>query len=152
MARTVNINLSGLKGLIRELPEWADDMNAEVANKARSEIVRNIKAGKTGIFPAADLPRNKASTLRRKALKGRGNQSLIDEGILTRTRKWSTQKTAKGHVILPPKERREIVKYLQDGIEGGSVYKILEIPTGFIPEWIKKLVAFRFRKLIKKHA
>jgi hypothetical protein len=152
MARTVNINLSGLKGLAKALPEWSFSVSRIVAKQAPTEIVNNIQAGKTGIFPGANLPRNKPSTLRRKAIKGTGSKSLIDDKILTTVSKWSTRKTTEGYVIMPPNERRDVVKYLQDGVEGGSVYKILEVPKGFIPSWIKKLVAPLFFKLIKKYA
>ena len=150
MATFVKLNLDGINRLKKDLPKWSAKMEKEVADKAPSEIIKNIRKQRTGIFPGASLPPNAPSTTKRKQSQGKAPLSMIDDGVLTTAGKWRTSKGKGGHLIKPPANRAKEVKILDDGINGKR-YRILWIPKGFIPGWIKILVNSRFKAFIRKY-
>lgn len=146
MAKFVRFSLKGFKAFRRDAPKILRKVEREIAMAAPRHIVRNIKKGKTGIYPNDNLPFNKPSTIRRK---GHGER-LIDEKKLTIVGDWEITKGRGGYLVKPPAVRREAVKHLNDRTENRPAYKILEIPSGFFPKWAQTILTKEVRKFLAK--
>jgi len=148
----VTYSLKGLNSLKKVLPSWTMGLQHTIAKQAPKEIISNIHKRKTGIFTQS-LPSNEPSTLAIKKRKGQGDKSLIATGLLTTPGKWNITRKLKSYLVKPPAIRRKIVKYLQDGVgKKKKQYKIFELPTNYVPKWVKLMIVMKFNKFMKKYA
>ena len=147
--KQVNINLSGLIKLVKDLPKHKSDLEEKIAKKAPEHIIENVYRGRTGIFPSNALPFNKLSTVRRKGQAPPGIQ-LDDTGDLLNGN-WQVTKGTDGWLVAPPQNRQDAVFHLQSKTDTRPAYKIMEIPKGFFPSWAAVIIRRAFKKLITKY-
>ena len=145
---SVRVSLNGIKQLQRDMPKLLDTVEKRISKKAPTEIVQNVYAGKTGIFPASSLPFNQPSTIKRK---GHGIR-LDDTGDLLTIQDWRIQKTVNGYLVKPPSNRAAVVGHLNERTTYRPAYKIMEIPTGFFPGWAGAISQRFFRKVIPNYS
>ena len=147
----IKLNLRGLAALKKQIPSFSSKLLRKIAKATPEVVVKNIQLGRTGIYPGNSLPQNKVSTKRRKLAKGNGDKPLQDDLFLTDDEAWRVRKRGKNYAVLPPANRAVIVGYLSEGVQGGSKYKILEMPRGYFPGYAREIMVASFNKFMSKY-
>jgi len=157
MAKTVRIDLKGIKRLIKDYPAFNRSVMSEIAKKAPVKIINNIKRKQLeGIYEKGVLKRNAPSTIKKKLAAGKGGKSLIDTGFMTRnTNYFAITAITNGIKIGMANKARPGSKTPYDKIAfylSQKNYNFLQVPRGYVPPWMMTIIRKRVKTFVKKYS
>ena len=148
---SVTYNLKGLRALQKKIPSFTRKMQLKIAKKAPEKIIENVMLKKAGIFPNKSLPKNEASTV-----KAKGHDVVLvgKEKKLLRANRWRYKRAGGRYEVLPPKDRTDVVGYLQSGVRAKKRvkrYPIMLLPKKYMPVWVKETIKAEFNRFMQKY-